>query len=358
MSKRNKGTLGSLLVATSCLALTQASPEAVDKSSNHVGLHDNVFSNNTASPYLEHNTADPSPGSTATPFADGIPSTAETFGPITSASLGQTITPHAAPSSPPHHTSAHGSSAVSVPPNHDVAPSSYRISKQPSLVPDSVATRKAGLSLGVGKGRVLECGWYNVKPGWQELTKGYGGTGGEGKGDADALMRGYHGELLCSSAIVWIFTDMVADSNTTSRMPFGTHQDSFNGWNSSPPPSSACPPCPSDAPNPLADQLDACLAHVDTLEFKQRMADDLNMAEASRFEVWEDQLRREREEQHRDEEGLARGWDELGRKEEVLHRQEINLGVEYRRMKEHDPVSLSSLCGCYLVLIHHCRRRD
>jgi hypothetical protein len=171
MSKRNKGALGSLLVATSCLALTQASPEAVD----------NVFSNETtALPCLEYNTADPSPGSTATPFADGIPSTSETFGPVTSAAIGQTITPHAAPSSPPRHTPLEASSAVSVPPNHDVAPSSYRISKQLSLVPDSVATRKAGLSLGVGKGRVLECGWYNVKPGWQEMAKGYGGPGGEG----------------------------------------------------------------------------------------------------------------------------------------------------------------------------------
>jgi hypothetical protein len=151
---------------------------------------------------------------------------------------------------------------------------------------------------------------------------------------------------------------MVVDSNTTSHMPFGTHQDSFADWSTPPPPSSACPPCPSDQPNPLADQLDACLAHVDTLEFKQRMADGIDKAEASRFEVWEDQLRREREEQHRGEEKLARGWEDLGRKEEVLHMQQINLGVEYRRVLEYDPVSLSSLRNCYWVLIYHYRRRD
>nr|GFD53405.1 hypothetical protein [Tanacetum cinerariifolium] len=100
-------------------------------------------------------TADPSPGSTATPFQDGVPSTSETFGPVTSAAIRQTLTPPAATSIPHHHVSAHASSAITVPPNHDVAPSSYRISKHPSIVPDFIATRKAGLSFVVGKGAVL-----------------------------------------------------------------------------------------------------------------------------------------------------------------------------------------------------------
>lgn len=62
-------------------------------------------------------------------------------------------------------------------------------------MPESVGTRKAGISIGIGKGAVFECGWYGVHPGWKDVVQGNeDGNKEKERKDGDAWMKEYFGE--------------------------------------------------------------------------------------------------------------------------------------------------------------------